>query len=277
MRASLHPSGCTSLPLLPVLYSYIAVWFAFQLYRILIHVGRWHAYFLAPGRIADDSSVGDGDGAEVNTYPQEALFGYDWYVWRFMVPWVWRADTILPERLFDAGISSKTIEIGPGSAWFPRRSAVLHNLVRRGLLTGQQNRIVYDLVDLHHVPLQYTHARMQDTWVRVAKNAVKDGVLSLKVGARLEPLLPVTRRFAADVTSPVQLEKVLETGQEEGYDSLVANMIIHCIPYSGADSDLSNPEKAQRKMEIILTGMAKLLRSGGTLVGCTGKSAALRS
>lgn len=87
---------------------------AFQLYVVLMFFGRLHArLYASPKRI----SKGEKEVGEVNTYPHAALFGYDFFVWHIMLPIMWKADNTLPRTLFDAFVSERTVEVGPGSAY----------------------------------------------------------------------------------------------------------------------------------------------------------------
>lgn len=248
--------------LLASFYADVAVLVALQLYRLLMLVGRCHAHFFtvrAPLKAI---------ATEVNTYPQEALFGYDWYVWRFMLPWMWRADAQRPLRLYDATISTRTLEVGPGSAYFPHRSKALKVLTRRSLVASSADaHLVYDLLDLNPVPLEYTHSRLQRIWTQVAHNVYHDGLVP---SAPTMDAFPSSKTLTADITNLEQLDRVLAQHHIHPlYTTLVANLIIHCVPYARSAAHLSGDEMARIKMATILTGMARLIAPGGSLVGCT--------
>ncbi len=268
MESQAHDRTAAPASLLARLYAGVAVTLALQLYRLLILVGRFHAHCLATRSFSSGGSAKQRE--KVETYPQEALFGYDWYVWRFMLPFMWRADTELPAQMYEATIGQRTIEIGPGSAYFPRRSAALRRLAQRSLVASPAAagaRLSYDLLDLNPIPLQYSHARLERLWSDVARGVSGAGLVPHPPTVEA---YPNTRRLAADITSLEQLQSVLAAkGVEQLYDTLVANLVIHCIPYAAVADRANGHELARRKMAAILTGMASLLAPAGSLVGCT--------
>lgn len=80
-------------------------------------------------------------------------------------------------------------------------------------------------------------------------------------------------QFAADITSVSNLDGLLAKNNGEHYRTLVANLLVHCIPYACAGSTVgkTGEEMARSKMTAILRGMAHLLEKGGVIIGCTGK------
>ncbi|TKY86325.1 hypothetical protein EX895_005150 [Sporisorium graminicola] len=230
--------------MLAILYASVVVSVALQLYRLLMLMGSVHAHGL---------NLRSPKQEKVETYPQEALFGYDWYVWRFMLPFMWRADTALPSRLYEATIGRRTLEVGPGSAYFPRRSDA---------------QLCYDLLDVNPVHLHYTHTRLERLWVQIAREIFQH---------RLVPSLPAPRRFSPDKEARGRYYQSRTARPCAGRQRRTpAVRYAHRQPRdplhplrAGYRPRQRGTDRAKIKMSAILTGMARLVTVGGSLIGCT--------
>lgn len=253
---------------LPSLYARLVCLVSLLLYQLSVVIAQ---LLLRLSRFLGRAQTPTLDALAPHEYPRQAYWGYDYFLWYLQLPLMWRSSPDMVNQVYEMFVTDNTIELGPGSGYFARKSKALANISKRSLLLRQPSR--YDVLDIVSLPLEYTSYSLQQHWKRLAKRLTSSGIQASVAPEKLSP--PTVRKLVADITNLDSVRDALSKSGGRRYQTVVANQVIHCVrnPERLASSNTGKrptpKQLGEEKMRLIFQGMAELLLPGGSIIGST--------